>query len=168
MVGDLYEHNERFITDVLKSARTMERAMPILTPLLEAAGAGESRKGTVIIGLVRGNTQDIGKNLVVLMLKANGYKVIDLGKNVKPEQFVAAAQFHHAVAVGMSVMTNSSVIYAQETVDALKSQGLSGKCLVMVGGAAMNEKIAAQIGVKYGSDANAAVMLVKEHIRAAA
>jgi MtaA/CmuA family methyltransferase len=167
MIGDLYERNERFITDVLKSAKTMERAMPILTPLLEAAGAGESKKETVIVGLVRGNTQDIGKNLVVLMLKANGYKVIDLGKNVKPEQFVAAAQFHNAVAIGMSVMTNSSVTYAQQTVEALKSQGLSGKYLVMVGGAAMNEKIAAQMSAKYASDANAAVALVKEHVGAA-
>jgi methanogenic corrinoid protein MtbC1 len=65
------------------------------------------------MGLVRGNTQDIGKNLVVLMVKANGFNVIDLGKNVKPVQFMEAAQAHHAVAIGMSVMTNSSVVYAQ-------------------------------------------------------
>ncbi|AFM28033.1 MtaA/CmuA family methyltransferase [Desulfomonile tiedjei] len=168
MIGDLYERNERFITDMLKAAKAMEKAMPILTPLLEAAGAGVSKKETVIMGLVRGNTQDIGKNLVVLMLKANGYNVIDLGKNVKPEQFVEAAQFHNAVAIGMSVMTNSSVTYAEETVEALKTGGLGDKYLVMAGGAAMNEKIAKQMGVKYGSDANAAVMLVKEHLGAAA
>jgi MtaA/CmuA family methyltransferase len=168
MVGDLYERNERFITDMLKAAKAMDKAMPILTPLLEATGAGESKKETVIIGLVRGNTQDIGKNLVVLMLKANGYKVVDLGKNVKPEQFVEAAQFHNAVAIGMSVMTNSSVTYAEETISALRTRGLGDKYLVMAGGAAMNEKIAEQIGVKYGSDANAAVKLVKEHLEAAA
>lgn len=167
MIGDLYERNERFITDMLKASKAMEKAMPILTPLLEAAGAGEQKKDTVVMGLVRGNTQDIGKNLVVLMLKANGYKVVDLGKNVKPEQFVDAARFHNAVAIGMSVMTNSSVVYAQETVEALGSQGLLGKCLVMAGGAAMNEKIARELGVKYGSDANAAVSLVKEHVAAA-
>jgi methanogenic corrinoid protein MtbC1 len=153
---------------MLKAAKAMDKAMPILTPLLEAAGAGESKKETVIIGLVRGNTQDIGKNLVVLMLKANGYKVVDLGKNVKPEQFLEAAKFHNAVAIGMSVMTNSSVTYAEETVSALKTLGLGDKYLVMAGGAAMNEKIASQIGAKYGSDANAAVKLVKEHLEAAA
>lgn len=168
MIGDLYEHNERFITDVLKASKAMEKAMPILTPLLETAGAGEAKKGTVVMGLVRGNTQDIGKNLVVLMLKANGYEVVDLGKNVKPEQFVAAAEFHNAVAIGMSVMTNSSVVYAKETVAALKSEGRLGKYLVMAGGAAMNERIAQELDVKYGSDANAAVSLVKEHIAEAA
>lgn len=166
MVGDLYERNERFITDMLKASKAMEMAMPILVPLLEASGSGESKKETVIVGLVRGNTQDIGKNLVLLMLKANGYNVIDLGKNVKPEQFVEAAKSHDAAAIGLSVMTNSSVTYAEEAVEALKNQGLSGKFLVMAGGAAMNEKIAAQIGVKYGSDANAAVSLVKEHLGA--
>lgn len=168
MIGDLYERNERFITDVLKASKAMEKAMPILTPLLETAGAGEAKKGTVVMGLVRGNTQDIGKNLVVLMLKANGYEVVDLGKNVKPEQFVAAARLHNAVAIGMSVMTNSSVVYAKETVAALKSEGRLGKYLVMAGGAAMSERIAQELDVKYGSDANAAVSLVKEHIAEAA
>jgi len=168
MAGDMYERNERFITDMLKSAKTMEKAMPILTPLLEAEGAGAVKKETVIMGLVRGNAQDIGKNLVCLMLKANGYKVIDLGKNVKPEQFVEAARAHDAVAIGMSVMTNSSVVYAEETVEAIKSQGQAGNCLVMVGGAGMNEQIASKMGVKYGSDANAAVALVNDYLAAVA
>nr|AAK01357.2 methyltransferase/corrinoid CmuA [Aminobacter ciceronei] len=83
IVGDMYERNERFVTDMLKAAKTMDKAMPILTPLLEAAGGGDGPTGTVVVGLVRGNTQDIGKNLVCLMLKANGFKVIDMGKNVK-------------------------------------------------------------------------------------
>lgn len=168
MVGDLYERNERFITDMIKSAQTMEKAMPILVPLLEASGRGEDKKATVVIGLVRGNTQDIGKNLVVLMLKANGYNVIDLGKNVRPEQFVEAAKEKGAVAIGMSVMTNSSVVYAQETVELLRKQGLADKYLLMAGGAAMNETIASRVSVKYGSDANAAVTLVKEHLKACA
>ncbi|OLN27388.1 MtaA/CmuA family methyltransferase [Desulfosporosinus metallidurans] len=170
MVGDLYERNERFITDMLKSAKTMEKAMPILIPLLEAsgAGAGEGNKETVVMGLIRGNTQDIGKNLVVLMLKANGFKVIDLGKNVTPEQFIEAAEANNAVAIGISVMTNSSVNYAEKVTKMLNEQGKSDKYLVMTGGAAMNEKIAEQIGTKYGSDANAAVSLVRNRIAATA
>ena len=167
MAGDLYERNERFVTDMLKSAKIMEKSMSILAPLLEDA-AGESKKETVIVGLVRGNAQDIGKNLVVLMLKASGFNVIDLGKNVRPEQFVEAAEAHNATAIGMSVMTNSSVVYAQETVDALRAQGRGGKYLLMVGGAAMNDQIAQKMGVKYGSDANAAVTLVKDHLSAVA
>ncbi|GAB6155527.1 hypothetical protein JCM17380_42780 [Desulfosporosinus burensis] len=168
MVGDLYERNERFITDMLKSAKTMEKAMPILIPLLEASGAGEGNKETVVMGLIRGNTQDIGKNLVVLMLKANGFKVIDLGKNVTPEQFIEAAEANNAVAIGISVMTNSSVNYAEKVTKMLSEQGKREKYLVMTGGAAMNEKIAEQIGTTYGSDANAAVSLVRERVVATA
>jgi MtaA/CmuA family methyltransferase len=168
MVGDLYERNERFITDMIKSAKTMDKAMPILVPLMEASGQGDGRRETVVIGLVNGNTQDIGKNLVVLMLKANGFNVIDLGKNVKPAKFVEAAEANNAVAIGMTVMTNSSVIYAKQTVDILKEKGLADKYLIMTGGSAMNEKIAGEVGALYGSDANAAVSLVRERISATA
>jgi len=168
IIGDLYERNERFITDMIKGAKTMDKAMPILVPLMEAAGLKDGKKETVVIGLVRGNTQDIGKNLVVLMLRANNFNVIDLGKNVTPEQFIEAAEANHAVAIGISVMTNSSVTYAEKTVKMLKEQGKGDKYLVMAGGAAMNEQIASQIGMIYGSDANAAVSLVREHIAATA
>ncbi|WP_419656240.1 cobalamin binding, uroporphyrinogen decarboxylase domain modulated methionine snythase [Desulfosarcina variabilis str. Montpellier] len=123
-VGDMVERNERFITDMIKSATIMDKAMEILTPLLESADTGQAGKETVVMGLVHGNTQDIGKNLVVLMLKANGFNVIDLGKNVKLEKFVEAARTNHAVAIGMSVMTNSSVIYAQKTVDLRKNRSI--------------------------------------------
>lgn len=166
MVGDLYERNERFITDMIKSAKTMDKAMPILVPLLEASGSGDGSKEAVVVGLIRGNTQDIGKNLVVLMLKANGFNVIDLGKNVKPEEFIQAAEANNAVAIGISVMTNSSVTYAEKTVELLKEKGLADKYLVMTGGSAMSEQIASQIGATYGSDANAAVSLVRERIKA--
>ena len=142
--------------------------MPLLVPLLEASGGEDGPTGTVVVGLVRGNTQDIGKNLVCLMLKANGFKVIDLGKNVKPEQFVQTAEENGAVAIGMSVMTNSSTVYVQKTVDLLKERGLDGKYLLMCGGAAANRPLAREMGVEYGSDANAAVSLVKGHASAAA
>jgi MtaA/CmuA family methyltransferase len=164
IVGDMYERNERFVTDMLKAAKTMDKAMPLLTPLLEASGGGEGPTGTVVVGLVRGNTQDIGKNLVCLMLKANGYKVIDLGKNVKPEQFIAAAEENAAVAIGMSVMTNSSAVYVQKVVDLLKEQGKLDQYLLMSGGAAINRVNAEQMGTRYGSDANAAVTMVKDHL----
>jgi methylmalonyl-CoA mutase cobalamin-binding domain/chain len=168
IVGDMYERNERFVTDMLKAAKTMDKAMPLLTPLLESSGSGEGPTGTVVVGLVRGNTQDIGKNLVCLMLKANGYKVIDLGKNVKPEQFIATAEENNAVAIGMSVMTNSSAVYVQKVVDTLTEQGKRDRFLLMSGGAAINRVNAEQMGTKYGSDANAAVSMVKDHLAGAA
>jgi MtaA/CmuA family methyltransferase len=170
IVGDMYERNERFVTDMLKAAKTMDAAMPLLTPLLEASGSSGSASGTIVVGLVRGNTQDIGKNLVCLMLKANGYKVIDLGKNVKPEQFIDTAEKEGAVAIGMSVMTNSSTVYVEKVVEMLKAQGKGDRYLLMMGGAAANRGVAEKFGVRYGLDANAAVSLVKNHIetRAAA
>ena len=168
IVGDMYERNERFVTDMLKAAKTMDKAMPLLTPLLESSGSSGGPTGTVIVGLVRGNTQDIGKNLVCLMLKANGFKVIDLGKNVKPEEFIAAAEKHNAVAIGMSVMTNSSTVYVEKVKQMLAEQGKSDAYLLMCGGAAANKGIAEGFGIKYGSDANAAVSLVKERLQAAA
>jgi MtaA/CmuA family methyltransferase len=168
VVGDMYERNERFVTDMLKAAKTMDKAMPILTPLLETSGGGSGATGTVIVGLVRGNTQDIGKNLVCLMLKANGFKVIDLGKNVKPEQFIDTAEKEGAVAIGMSVMTNSSAVYVEKVKELLDNSGKSSKYLLMCGGAAANKGMAEKMGVRYGLDANAAVSLVKDHIQAAA
>lgn len=167
IVGDMYERNERFVTDMLKAAKTMDKAMPILTPLLEASGGGDGPTGTVIVGLVRGNTQDIGKNLVCLMLKANGFNVIDLGKNVKPEQFIEAAEREGAVAIGMSVMTNSSTVYVKKVKDMLDEQGKADRFLLMCGGAAANKGIASEMGVAYGLDANAAVQLVKDRVAAA-
>ncbi len=164
IVGDMYERNERFVTDMLKAAKTMDKAMPVLTPLLEATAGDGSQTGTVIVGLVRGNTQDIGKNLVCLMLKANGFNVIDLGKNVKPEQFIEAAERENAVAIGMSVMTNSSSVYVERTKQLLEDQGKGGKYLLMFGGAAANVGLGRQIGIEYGLDANAAVSLVKDHL----
>jgi len=168
IVGDMYERNERFVTDMLKAAKTMDKAMPILTPLLESSGAGDGPTGTVVVGLVRGNTQDIGKNLVCLMLKANGFNVIDLGKNVKPEKFIEAAEENEAVAIGMSVMTNSSTVYVEKVVELLEKQELNGKYLLMTGGAAINRVNAEKMGTRYGSDANAAVKLVKDHLTTAA
>ncbi|MBB6469382.1 MtaA/CmuA family methyltransferase [Aminobacter lissarensis] len=164
IVGDLYERNERFVTDMLKAAKTMDKAMPILTPLLEANGGGDGPTGTVVVGLVRGNTQDIGKNLVCLMLKANGFKVIDMGKNVKPEQFIEMAEKENAVAIGMSVMTNSSSVYVQKVKEMLDEQGKGGKYLLMFGGAAANIGLAREFGIEYGIDANAAVQLVRDHV----
>ena len=164
IVGDMYERNERFVTDMLKAAKTMDKAMPILTPLLESAGGGGGPTGTVVVGLVRGNTQDIGKNLVCLMLKANGFKVIDMGKNVKPEQFIEMAEKENAVAIGMSVMTNSSSVYVKRVKEMLDEQGKGDKYLLMFGGAAANVGLGRQIGIQYGMDANAAVSLVKDYV----
>jgi MtaA/CmuA family methyltransferase len=165
-VGDLYERNERFVTDMLKASKTMDAAMAVLSPLMERAG--DASRGTVIMGLVRGNTQDIGKNLVVLMLKAAGYKVIDLGKNVRPEEFIRVAKERSAVAIGMSVMTDSSVPYVEEVARLADEAGLKDRVVLMIGGASANLPLAQRLDINYGSDANAAVAILEEKLRKAA
>ncbi|GMR02819.1 MAG: hypothetical protein BMS9Abin20_1170 [Acidimicrobiia bacterium] len=164
LIGDMYERNERFVSDMLKASKTMDQAMTVLTPLLEASGSDNGPTGTVVMGLVRGNTQDIGKNLVCLMLRANGFEVIDLGKNTKPEEFLAAAQDHDAVAIGMSIMTNSSAVYVEKTIKLLEERGERDQYLLMFGGAAANTELAEKFGIAYGADANAAVALVTDHV----
>lgn len=162
VVGDLYDRRERFVTDVLKAARTMDQAMPLLASLLGSANG--KALGTVVLGVVRGNAQDIGKNLVSVMLKANGFKVIDLGKNVKPEQFVETAEQENAVAIGMSVASNSSTVYLEKVRELLDRQGKGGKYLLLCGGAACNPALAGRLGMAFGQDANQAVSLVRQHV----
>jgi methylmalonyl-CoA mutase cobalamin-binding domain/chain len=161
--GDMYERNERFVVDMLKCSRAMDSALDILVPLIkEGATDANGSSVKVVLGLVRGNTQDIGKNLVSLMLSANGFEVVDLGKNVKPEKFVETAVNEKADIIGMSVMTNSSVAYVEKTLEALEAQGLRDKVGIMFGGASANQKIADNLGIFYGADANEAVAYAQE------
>jgi methanogenic corrinoid protein MtbC1 len=159
--GDKYERNELFVVDMLKSSKAMDKALEILVPLIRKDVA-ETSGAKIVLGLVRGNTQDIGKNLVSLMLTANGYDVIDLGKNVKPETFVETAEKEGADIIAMSVMTNSSVTYVRKTLEALESHGVRNKYGLMFGGAGANKKIGEELGIFYGADANDAVTYVKE------
>jgi MtaA/CmuA family methyltransferase len=165
--GQLYERNERFVSDMVKASRTIDQALGLLTPLLESSGESEGPTGTVVMGLVRGNTQDIGKNLVSLMLRAHGFTVHDLGKNVRPEQFLKAAGETGAVAIGMSVMTNSSAVYVEKTAALVREQGKQDAYFLMMGGAAATPALARKFGVAYGRDAGEAVTLVRRHLAAA-
>ncbi len=166
VIGDMYERNERFVVDMVKGWRAMDKALAVLGPAIDASRGGE-KAGTVILGLVRGNTQDLGKNLVGLMLRANGYEVVDLGKNVKPEQFIAAAAERGADAIAVSVMTNSSVAYVEQLVEQLKAADKGSAYLVMFGGAGATPTIGKQLGIRYGVDANEAVEIMHEHMAAA-
>ncbi|MEZ4661571.1 MAG: MtaA/CmuA family methyltransferase [Caldilineaceae bacterium] len=161
--GDMYERNERFVVDMLKCSKAMDKALDILVPLIKGEATNAQAVSTkIVLGLVRGNTQDIGKNLVSLMLTANGFEVIDLGKNVKPETFVETAEREGAHIIGMSVMTNSSITYVEQTLAVLEVRGLRHKVGLMFGGASANQKIGADLGIFYGADANEAVAYVKE------
>ncbi len=161
--GDLYEQNERFVVDMLKAAKTMEQALPLLLPRIQAQTqqSVDSVQPKIIIGLVRGNTQDIGKNLVRLMLIANGFELIDLGKNVTPETFFETAKTHKANVIAMAVMTDSSTVYVKRLVQLLHDEGLFENYLVLCGGGAVSVPFAKRLGILSGAHANQGVKYIK-------
>jgi corrinoid protein of di/trimethylamine methyltransferase len=160
IVGQRFKACEMFIPEVLRSARTMHAAMGILRPLLsdsDAAGAG-----TVVMGTVEGDLHDIGKNLVAMMLEGSGFQVVDLGTDVKPADFIAAAKEHKPQILGMSALLTTTMPKMGETVNALKEAGIRDQIKVMAGGAPVTQDFVDEIGADaYGSNATAAVEKAK-------
>lgn len=160
IVGQRFKACEMFIPEVLRSAKTMAGAMEILRPLLsekDAAGAG-----TVIVGTVEGDLHDIGKNLVGMMLEGAGFKVVDLGTDVKPQDFVEASKEHKPQIVGLSALLTTTMPKMGETVNALKEAGIRDQIKVMVGGAPVTQDFVDEIGADaYGSNATSAVEKAK-------
>jgi len=165
-VGVRFEKGEMFIPEVLLSARAMKASMEILRPLLVKSGAGMTR-GKVVIGTVKGDLHDIGKNLVGIMLEGAGFEVHDLGKNVPPEAFVEAAKEIKPDIIGMSALLTTTMGMMQKTINALAEAGIRDQVKIMVGGAPVTADFAKQIGADgFGHDAVAAVNLAKEFIGA--
>src|SRR3990172_590545 len=134
VVGEKYENKEYFVPELLVAARAMQRSMEILKPLLK--GANVESQGTLIIGTVKGDQHDIGKNLVSIMFEGAGFEVVDLGINVSPAKFVEAIRARNGMAVlGMSALLTTTMPVMSETISALKSAGIKDKTLVIVGGA---------------------------------
>jgi corrinoid protein of di/trimethylamine methyltransferase len=160
VVGQRFKACEMFIPEVLRSAKTMQASMEILRPLLsevDAAGAG-----MVIVGTVEGDLHDIGKNLVGMMLEGAGFRVVDLGTDVKPSDFVEAAKEHKPNIVGLSALLTTTMPKMGETVNALKEAGIRDQIKVMAGGAPVTQDFVDEIGADaYGSNATAAVEKAK-------
>jgi 5-methyltetrahydrofolate--homocysteine methyltransferase len=143
---------------MLVSAEAMQEGLALLKPLLVAGSSGG--KGTVIMGAVKGDLHDIGKNLVALMLEGAGFMVVDLGNDINPEDFVAAAKEHDAAIIGMSALLVTTMPQMKITVDKLRAAGLATKAIV--GGAPLTQAYADEIGADgYASDAPGAVVLCK-------
>lgn len=160
VVGRKFGANEIFLPEVLLAARAMNAGMSIIKPLLVAGDVPSL--GKVVIGTVKGDLHDIGKNLVGIMLKGAGFDVIDLGADVPAEKFVAAAKTEGASVVGLSALLTTTMSGMKEVVQLVKSEGLSGKVKVIVGGAPVSQQFADDIGADgYGYDAANAVALVK-------
>ena len=161
VVGEKFKNGEYFVPEVLVAARAMKAAMELLRPLLAASDVEPI--GTVVIGTVRGDLHDIGKNLVAMMLKGAGFRVVDLGVDVPAEKFFEAAKEHNADIVGMSALLTTTMIYMPEVIKALEAEGIRNRVKVIVGGAPVTQEWADQIGADvYAPDAASAVDKCKE------
>ena len=164
-VGRRFEEGEYFVPELLIAARAMKAGLELIRPLLTGKGAGTA--GRVLIGTVRGDLHDIGKNLVAGMLEGGGFEVIDLGVDVSPEKFVAAIQERHPQIVCLSALLTTTMSGMKSTIAALEATGLRGQVKVMVGGAPVTQRYAAEIGADGFSDnASGAVRVARSLVAA--
>jgi 5-methyltetrahydrofolate--homocysteine methyltransferase len=163
VIGVEFKKGKKFVPEVLLSARTMQASLGILKPLL--AQTGEKMAGKVIIGTVKGDLHDIGKSLVGMLLEGSGFEVVDLGKDVPPENFVDAVKNEKPNIVAMSALLTTTMRSMGHTMTALKEAGLRETVKIMIGGAPVTVDFAKQIGADgYASNAPAAVELAKKFI----
>ena len=149
MVGKLYEQGEYFLPELVMAGATMQAGMEVLQPALKAAGGAQAiSKGRVVLGTVKGDMHDIGKNLVRTMLDGAQFEVIDLGVDVPPEKFVEAVRHHQPQIVAMSALLTTTLKGMKMTIDALREAGLDGQVKIMIGGAPVSREYADQIGAQ--------------------
>jgi len=160
-VGRRFECEDYFVPELLLSARAMKGSLEILRPLLAAQGAQPA--GRVVIGTVKGDLHDIGKNLVASMLEGGGFEVMDLGADVPPEKFIAAIQERRANIVRLPAPPAGTMPTMPPPIDALKAAGVRDRVKVMVGGAPVTAQFATEIGADgYSDNANGAVALARQ------
>ncbi len=165
IVGIDFRDGILFVPEVLLSANAMKAGMVILRPLLAETGAKPI--GKVVIGTVKGDIHDIGKNLVAMMLEGAGFEVIDLGINTSADEFLAALEEHKPDILGMSALLTTTMPYMKVVIDTLQERGLREKYVVMVGGAPLNEEFGAAIGADaYCRDAAIAAETAKALVKA--
>ncbi len=158
VVGEDFKHNRLYVPQVLIAARAMKAGMALLKPLLTETGASRSA-GTIVMGTVKGDLHDIGKNLVCMMGEGAGFTMIDLGVDQSAENFLKAAREHDAGIVGMSALLTTTMPYMKVVIDAFKQEGLDHVKLC-VGGAPVSEMFAEEIGADgYGADCSSAIEL---------
>ncbi len=163
-VGQKMKTGEMFIPEVLMSAKAMQAGLELLSAHM---GAGEEiNAGTCVIGTVEGDLHDIGKNLVGMMLSGSGFKVIDLGVNVKSQDFISATKEHGASLIGMSTLLTTTMPKMAETIQCLSDAGLRDRVKVLIGGAPVTQQFATKIGADgYGYNAPDAVQKAKELVK---
>lgn len=161
VVGAKFKNNEMYVPEVMLSARCMKSAMEILRPFLSSKNVKSA--GTIVIGTVRGDLHDIGKNLVTMMLEGAGFEVVDLGVDIPEEQFVQAIKEKRSNILALSCLLTTTMPAMKEVIRALEGSGLRDKVKVMVGGAPITEEFAGKIGADaYAADAASAVDRARE------
>ena len=164
-IGKRFEEGKAFVPELLMAARAMKGALDLLKPLMK--GAASHRLGKVVIGTVKGDLHDIGKNLVASMLEGCGFEVINLGTDISSEKFITAIKENQAQILCLSALLTTTMNYMQEVIDSLEKTGIRQEVKVMIGGAPVSESFARQIGADgYSDNANAAVTLAKSLLSA--
>jgi 5-methyltetrahydrofolate--homocysteine methyltransferase len=162
-VGARFERGDYFVPEMLIAARAMQGALDILRPLL--AETGTATVGTFLMGTVKGDVHDIGKNLCNIMLEGAGFTVIDLGVNVAPEKFIEQIEEHKPDIVGFSAFLTTTMPMFKANINALQKAGIRDDVIVMVGGAPVTQEYADAVGADgYSADASSAVKKAKELI----
>ncbi len=160
IIGARFGAGQALVPNLLMSARAMKGCLDILKPLLK--GDTSVSYGTVVIGTVKGDLHDIGKNLVASMFEGSGFEVVNLGIDISADKFVAAVQEHNADILVLSALLTTTMGYMKDVVAAVKDAGLRDKIKIMVGGAPVNAEFAAEVGADaYTADANEAVLVAK-------
>jgi len=159
-LGRRFETGDCFVPELLIGARAMKAALELIRPLLAARGAEPA--GRVVIGTVKGDLHDIGKNLVASMLEGAGFEVIDLGVDVPPDKFIATLQAKKANLVALSALLTTTMAYMKTTIEELKKAGVRERVKVIIGGAPVTQRFADEIGADgYSDNANGAVGLAR-------
>ena len=165
-VGKRMQRAEYYIPEVLVSAKAMKSAAEVLKPLITQSGGMKSR-GKVLMGTVKGDLHDIGKNLVIMMLEGAGFEVVDLGVDVPVQRFVEGVKESRPQVVGLSAMLTTTMMTMPKVIEALGAEGLRSQVKVMVGGAPLNQRFSEEIGADgYGVDSTSAVELAKAWVPA--
>ena len=164
-VGVRFKAGDMFVPEVLMSAEAMQAGLKVLRPHLISSGA--KLIGKIVMGTVKGDLHDIGKNLVGMMCEGAGFEVIDLGFNIEPEKFIAAIKEHQPQIVGMSALLTTTMRSMGHTIKSLEEAGLRDKVKIMVGGAPVDAEFAKRVGADgYGSNAPAGAELAKKFVSA--
>jgi 5-methyltetrahydrofolate--homocysteine methyltransferase len=165
-VGQNFSQGTMFVPQMLRSAKTMQSCVALLKPHFQAGTVAS--KGTVVMGTVKADLHDIGKNLVAMMLEGAGFTIIDLGVDVTPEAFVQTVEDKSPQIIGMSALLSTTMPSMAATIQALNAAGLRNKVKVMIGGAPVTAKFADEIGAdRYAPDAGSAVAAAKELVQSA-